>query len=455
MGLLSYIRHSDPTNVRVRERNVAEGEVKLMTLTEGRVVSLVPPTLVAIGGSNDSIDKLFDDGDDAGQEHPSRKDFDPDRFSVPSEVAEPRDDGPMDSVSGLNLWNHHPSMRSPVADARVMTVAVTTIIVTDISVVLVSKDRVKSGNLENFKDSESAGGANANVAEKDDEIAHLKTLLSMREAEAAEAIRLRGQLSVLSRNELSSKEASLEFERDSLTDQKSSLESSFEHFKERMKAMQDDCVINKGMQDGLKAGVDHGKDGRDLSMIEAYDPSTEAKYIDAVNTLRTVDFPFLSILKSKKDECMADLMDSFRLEGLAEIPGAKELLPSLEQLMLPIHRPKDDVVIEETSLSFSLQIIHSRVERVKGEIMGKRLSLTDVMIPFVEPLSSKSLIGKASTSAISATVGPITTLSKTFASFCIVPTLSVYDYQVLDTEPHDEDPPAVTFEEEELDTTLE
>nr|GEU99568.1 hypothetical protein [Tanacetum cinerariifolium] len=268
--------------------------------------------------------------------------------------------------------------RSPVADACVMTVAVTTIIVTDISVVPVSKDRVKSGNLENFKDYASAGRANANVAEKDDEIAHLKTLLSMREAEAAEAIRLRGQLSIV-----------------------------------------EAAYAAKSMQDGLKAGVDHGKDERDLSMIEAYDPSTEAKYIDAVNTLCTMDFPFLSILKSKKDACMADLMDSLRLEGLAEIPGAKELLP------------------------------------VKGEIMEKRLSLTDVMISLVEPLSSKSLIGEASTSAISATVGPITTLSKTFAFFCIVPTLSVYDYQVLDTEPHDEDPPAITFEEEELDTTLE
>ncbi|GKE18191.1 hypothetical protein Tco_1425768 [Tanacetum coccineum] len=150
-----------------------------------------------------------------------------------------------------------------------------------------------------------------------------------------------------------------------------------------------------------------------------------------------MDFPLLSVLKSKKDACMADLMDSFSLEGpLVEIPGAEELQPSLEQLMLPIHRAEDYVM-------------------VRGEIMEKRLSLMDVVVPLAEPLSSKSLIGKASTSAISATAGPINTLSTTFASSGVVPPLSVSDYQVLDAEPHHEDPPFITFKEEELDTTLE
>ncbi|GKF48312.1 hypothetical protein Tco_0141563, partial [Tanacetum coccineum] len=86
--------------------------------------------------------------------------------------------------------------------------------------------------------------------------------------------------------------------------------------------------------------------------------------------------------------------------------------------------------------------------------MEKRLSLTDVMVPFVESLSSKSLIGEASTSAIFATARPVTTLFTTFASFGVVPPLSISDYQIFDVKPHDEDPLAITFEEEELDTTL-
>nr|GEX61966.1 reverse transcriptase domain-containing protein [Tanacetum cinerariifolium] len=58
---------------------------------------------------------------------------------------------------------------------------------------------------------------------------------------------------------------------------------------------------------------------------------------------------------------MVDLMDSLRLEGpLAEIPRAKDLQPSPKQLMLPIHMLEDNVVLGETSLSFSRQVVHSR-----------------------------------------------------------------------------------------------
>nr|GEX46750.1 hypothetical protein [Tanacetum cinerariifolium] len=624
MDLFSFICHSDPTKVLIKERNVADREVKLLTMTEGRVVLLVPPASAASGGSNDSIDKLFDDGNDAEPEHPTVGDVDvlvetiakdvlevvektkkskrkrkttgeasvstfpPKKLredyhaatsnidgkslatirslimegsSVSSEVEESRDDGPTDSVSGLNLRARSPSIRYvvssddsyhsnsrfevnsfarfPVADAPVMTVSVTTNVAADVFVVSVSKDRVRSENLENFGDSASAdldpealhriyvpkwkvtndsvlddpyvcvpwtmigyilnlmSGSTANVpwgGKKDAEIVDLKSLLSLKEAEAAEAIHFRGQLSVAEAADaakgnklkgLKEKNLALEEEKSVLFEkvtnlesvtvaketelaslygqvakltsnlssfQLSSLESAFELFKGRMEAMQDEQIKVRGNRvaeldaqllemaahlkeefyprflttisgrrwilthDGLKAGVDHGQAKRDLSMIEAYDPSAEAKTLD-------------------------------------EIPRAKELQPSLEQLMLP--KAEDDVVLGETSLSFSLQVVHSRVQRVKGEIMEKRLSLTDVMVPLAEPLSSKSLISEASTSAISASVGPITTLSTTFASFDVVLPLSVSDYQVLDMEPHNEDPPVVTFEEEEIDTTPE
>nr|GEW62744.1 hypothetical protein [Tanacetum cinerariifolium]GEW62749.1 hypothetical protein [Tanacetum cinerariifolium] len=277
---------------------------------------------------------------------------------------------------------------------------------------------------------------------KDAEIVDLKSLLSLKEAETIEAIRLLGQLAVveaadavkgnelrdlkeknfvlegekdvlyekvttlesasalketglvsltaqvaqlvselssfqLSRDELSSKVDSLKSERDRLADQRSSLKSGFELFRGRMEAMQDEQAIVLGIQDGLKAGVDHGKAGRDLSVIEAYDPFAEAKYIKAVNALGIVDISFLFELESKKDASMVNLIYSLRLEGpLAEIPRVEDL--------------------------------------VKGEIKEKSLSLTDVTVPLAEPLSSKSLIGEASTSAAPATAGPITTLSTTF-----------------------------------------
>ncbi|GJR39857.1 hypothetical protein Tco_1215541 [Tanacetum coccineum] len=62
------------------------------------------------------------------------------------------------------------------------------------------------------------------------------------------------------------------------------------------------------------------------------------------------------------------------------------------------------------------------------------------MVPLVEHLSSKNLTGEANTSAAPATTDPITTLSTTFAPSDVVSPLSVPDYHVLDTEPHDGDP---------------
>nr|GFA26899.1 hypothetical protein [Tanacetum cinerariifolium] len=158
-------------------------------------------------------------------------------------------------------------------------------------------------------------------------------------------------------------------------------------------------AVNKGIQSGLKASIDHRKAGRDLSVIEAYDPFAKAKYIDAVNALGIVDFSLLSELESKKDSCIVDLMDFLRLEG---------------------------------------------------EVKENPLLLTDVITPLVEPLSSKSLTGEANTSA-----APITTLSTTFASLDVVLPTSVVSDQVLDAKPHNEDPSAVTFDKEELGTFTE
>nr|GEU53566.1 hypothetical protein [Tanacetum cinerariifolium] len=671
MDLYAFVCHSDPTKVRIRERDLAEREVELLKMTEGRTVSLDPLATTASRGSGDSIDKLFDEEDDAGQEHSVKKDDDvldetiardvsdvaiekakkkqkrkvtgdasgsthppkklsddyqfalpntsgkslatlcglvPDSSGIPSGVTEPLiaafvapmpNVGPTDSVSGLSLRTCPPNMRYIVssddshhsgsyseatsfvrylvADASIMTVIVTTTVVTDVFAILGSKARVESKNLENIGDSASAGGANADAAsisklnkpspssdsfytsqsldtetmhrvyvprwkvtndsvledayvyrdltdrlaspalfaqlqvrmraehtlekngeledkcakqaallsERDTEIVHPKSILSLKEVEAAEAIRLYGQLTTmkdvdaakdnelkdlkeknftlegercyLSRDELNSQAASLESKRDGLINQMSLLEYAFKLFSARIEATRDEqenvlrnrvaeldaqllemaahldkefyprfltaisewrwilthglklvilkclqspeychalgtaigCTVNKGIQDGPRARVDHGKAERDLSVIEAYDPFAKAKYVEAVNALGVVDFSLLSELKYKKDASIVDLMDSLRLDGpLAEIPIAEDLQPSPEQIRLLVDRPKDNVVLGETSLSFSLQVVHSQVQRVKGEIIEKRLSLTDVMAPLADPLSS-------------------------------------------------------------------
>ncbi|GKC62410.1 hypothetical protein Tco_1095008 [Tanacetum coccineum] len=223
MDLFVFICHSDLTKVRIRERDLAEREVKLLKMTEGRTVSLDPPVTAASGDSGDSIDKLFDEGDDAGQEHSVERDDNvleetiakdvlerlrednhattfitggkslaticsliPEGSNVSSGIAEPRDDVLADSVSKLNLRTGTPSKRyvissddsyhsesrsevnffarSAVADTPVMTIVVTTTVAADASVVQVSKDKVGSENLETFGDFTSDGGANVNAA---------------------------------------------------------------------------------------------------------------------------------------------------------------------------------------------------------------------------------------------------------------------------------------------------
>ncbi|GJT56315.1 hypothetical protein Tco_0991369 [Tanacetum coccineum] len=156
-------------------------------------------------------------------------------------------------------------------------------------------------------------------------------------------------------------------------------------------------AIDKGMQDGLKADVDHGRAGKGLDVIVAYDPSAKANFVSAIDALRVVNFLLLAQLESRKDASMADIFDLLRLEGpAAETPKASQLQPSFEQLMVPIHRLEDQVVIGETSLSFALDVAHSRVQRLKGDVAACRPSLTDAMVPLLEPLSVRSLTGKAS-----------------------------------------------------------
>ncbi|GKC91110.1 hypothetical protein Tco_1151759 [Tanacetum coccineum] len=107
--------------------------------------------------------------------------------------------------------------------------------------------------------------------------------------------------------------------------------------------------------------------------------------------------------------------------------GADQLQPSPEQLMLPIHWPED-----------------------------QRLSITDAMVPLIEPLSAENLIGEASTSGVPATART-TAMSTTFIQTSSVPLVSVADHGVLGAGPSTEvpSPLKIMFEKEELETTPE
>ncbi|GJW50306.1 hypothetical protein Tco_0091657 [Tanacetum coccineum] len=146
-------------------------------------------------------------------------------------------------------------------------------------------------------------------------------------------------------------------------------------------------ILSRGLRlmVSLAADIDHGKAGRVLAEVAAYNPVVKAYYVADVNALQ---------------------------DPAAETSEAMQLQPALAQLMLPIHRLEDQVVIGETSLSFSLDLADARVRKLKEGVP-----------------------------AVIAT----TVLSTTFVDSVSVPPI-----------PHAEAPPSsIAFEKELLDTTLE
>ncbi|GKD42942.1 hypothetical protein Tco_1267587, partial [Tanacetum coccineum] len=110
-------------------------------------------------------------------------------------------------------------------------------------------------------------------------------------------------------------------------------------------------AIDKGIQAGLVEGIDHGKAGRDLANVAAYDPFVEA----------SID----------------DIMSLLHLEGpSAETSEISRLQPSYEQLLLPVYRKEDNVVTEETSLYDSLDVVHAGVQKLKEDAFTLRAPVT-------------------------------------------------------------------------------
>nr|GEX09012.1 hypothetical protein [Tanacetum cinerariifolium] len=73
------------------------------------------------------------------------------------------------------------------------------------------------------------------------------------------------------------------------------------------------------IQQGLVASVEHGKAGRELSVVAAYDPGVKAKYEEAVRGIGEY-FPFLlDRLESYKDAPLDRVMASFYLEGFPNV----------------------------------------------------------------------------------------------------------------------------------------
>ncbi|GKG05790.1 hypothetical protein Tco_0325876 [Tanacetum coccineum] len=69
------------------------------------------------------------------------------------------------------------------------------------------------------------------------------------------------------------------------------------------------------MSEALKYGIKHGKAGRDLADVEAYDPKTNNKLVKALQDLKYLKYPMVDQLEKLKDALIELIMASFHLES--------------------------------------------------------------------------------------------------------------------------------------------
>ncbi|GJW09963.1 hypothetical protein Tco_1575790 [Tanacetum coccineum] len=127
----------------------------------------------------------------------------------------------------------------------------------------------------------------------------------------------------------------------------------------------------------------------------------EVYYTSALPQLRNVNFSLLAKLKSIKNASVETVMDILRLEGPnAEKLGLNEMQPDVDQLMVPIHRSSNKVVIGATALSLALDVSST----------------------------------EGTSDIVSATANTTTALSITFASTSSIAPISIDDYEVVSAD---------------------
>ncbi|GJX35085.1 hypothetical protein Tco_0246642 [Tanacetum coccineum] len=195
-------------------------------------------------------------------------------------------------------------------------------------------------------------------------------------------------------------------------------------------------AIEKGKQYGLAARITHGKEGRDLADVAAYNPSTEVDYVFTLQQLQSVNFSLLTELKLNKDLSVETLMNILLLEEtLTKRLGLNELQPHVDQLMVPIHHSPDQTIVGATALSLSLDVSYARVQKIRENIVNHKSAFHDVFIPLAEPFSAMALEGTGGTSKIvPATADTTMALSTTLASASTIIPISVDDYDVTGTD---------------------
>nr|GEZ15697.1 hypothetical protein [Tanacetum cinerariifolium] len=196
-----------------------------------------------------------------------------------------------------------------------------------------------------------------------------------------------------------------------------------------------ELAIAKCVQDGLAAGITHGKEGRVLKDVVSHNPSTKADYISDLQQLQNVNFPLFVDLKSNKDTSVEAIMEILRLEDpIAKKLGLNDLQPNVDQLMVPIHSSQNKVFIGATALSLALDASSSRVWQIRENIANHRSVLHEVFVSLAEPFSILALTGVEGTSGTMPTTSTTMAMSTTLALTNTVNPISIDNYEFVDAD---------------------
>ncbi|GJR69497.1 hypothetical protein Tco_0015562 [Tanacetum coccineum] len=147
-------------------------------------------------------------------------------------------------------------------------------------------------------------------------------------------------------------------------------------------------AIEKGMQEGLAAGIVYGQARRCLNDLEAYNPSVEDDFNSAVQATPYLTLhpnsPLLQELSAKRDANTLDVMDLLRLDdAVAEVLGMTGLQPDVSQLMVPPETNVESKIKMEMNLTERLPILKDVFTSIDHPLSVE--ALTVLPETFIEP----------------------------------------------------------------------
>ncbi|GJV31581.1 hypothetical protein Tco_1391981 [Tanacetum coccineum] len=260
---------------------------------------------------------------------------------------------------------------------------------------------------------------------RDEEIGSLKAQLLLKEAEVAEAIRLRAVAS-----KFKAVEKSLQGEVEVFKERNTTLEKE----KNEMDVKVVDLAAFVKVRNNEFAD-DRGDDA-DASVheLEASSAILQEKVSVCENfseQLEKFQDEQMKVLNVNKDSSVENFNEfhSQLQQTLAESLGLNESQPHVDQLMVPIHHSLDQTVVGATALSLSLEVSHARVQKIRENIANHRSALRDVFIPLDKPFSAVALEG---TRGISDTVPATVEQQDTTLTITLLPPVHLFLFSIDD-----------------------